>query len=1570
MTTDENPGMETDLEGFLKIAEPFILIAGSSDVLEEMEIAQRVAQDVLREFGKHDVMVYVWDIRVGPEGLDQRRTMQCSIPRSSSDKCQGVIYIVGERIGLALEDGFDANRIGGVEAWTQSGRYRLAPDWPNDPDQIRELLDEGCFPLTGGVFEFLDARGHRSDQYPEGKPVWSCLLADRPIKRDEKEIALNSSRWFNKHTAEMTRAERASWDEEEYAPQAIAVHNWMRAFDERGLNQNPTSTHEELRRGVRGFVSERICRKRGASGNPYRELEYYDIGHGERFVGRDALVNTCIARLLERFDDNGQPPVIRLVGPSGCGKSSVLRAGILRGLTGPEHRRRFHVAAFRPEDFQSATGQRKPVVFTVLEAIAKQAQLAIPNSEIFDAINCGADAPKRAAEIVSNALRQSHTSGACLVLGLDQFEEIIDMLMGREAGNWHPLLRFVEQAMRHSNIGIVYTLESSRKSHHDQLKLGDAFNNAAEEPVEFTSAFINEVIRSPFVETGYKLANDVLDELKKNLSKLQDSNDHAAHSSVLPLLALRLHHLWKFVSERYEPDKTRSLMLFDPSVDAEDAISVAMLNEGGETLDFQDIIQQQAANAWKRAKVGDITEEALDFFLQPLVGVESDRLQLVAASRKPPYNNELKLIESFSQHRLVVGAGDGLARLVHEAVLEYWKEAKDWYKRRREFLVMKEQLRDRAKAWKSEGRPKIRRSKKTASEVPKAAEILATYIRHWSLDNARIPSSDRMLYEYCLEIFSLSQTPRSLAQMFPMPGRSHVDLAAAYGIVPLLKKFARRDPDSLHMQTEHPENRSRTPLGHAAWGQFDAVKFLLKAEATPFTPDSQSWPPVAGAIKVGRQDIFMALMDAAAEQNSKDRLEGRLACPHGNTLLHLAAEADNHDAARDLIQRYNFSPVSKNERQWTPIHLAAAYDAKSVFDLLYEFQPSRLETNNEPDCLIIAAANGSQSIVDRILDDQNQQEALEKHNLKVAALKTAIENRHPECARLILRNVNPNEVEFCPFQSLLEQWNPKDKGNDIEKLIETLRVLLEDERIDVNVAVITKKISLVKYINEHGWPKGLTADYMLRSLADIRAPKDLIEALTEQVNNKDVEKFFETLGDWIAKFYVTVKVEATPLELAKDVELAQRLLLQDPRIDLTKPIHKEGPTGFFVALKLGEWGAVRRYIHEHGLPEGLCTDDRGNTVLHLLTKPNAPTDLIETQISQATNEQLNSVNKRGQTPFTRALNAKNWGLASRMIDTERLSHGVARQGFQGDLYVALKSGAPDALLKKLATSTPELLSKTDSFGWTILHHIAAHNHKDWADRIAPHINDLATWELADSLGRRPVDLAGETIRSMAPKVAEYKALLNGKKWDNNAGWHKIDAKSAKPFIKHTKEALKTANKSCEANRWIVERGALSFYPGSGIFKVRAKSWEHPNRALYFLENEKEIFHLNGTSPPIHKFNDQYELSLNGDNALDYLRFFCFFVRGEEGPFFIFDHAEEVIFDADMSSNDRELVKTLAHPALIIAETEDGFEAIAHVFYSNALFGAYFAVKTTGMIEMQDDFPLISDLSGSIDMPLT
>jgi ankyrin repeat protein len=710
--------------------------------------------------------------------------------------------------------------------------------------------------------------------------------------------------------------------------------------------------------------------------------------------------------------------------------------------------------------------------------------------------------------------------------------------------------------------------------------------------------------------------------------------------------------------------------------------------------------------------------------------------------------------------------------------------------------------------------------------------------------------------------------------------------------VPLLKQFAKLNPDSLNTLSEHGKERN-CPLYLAAWGQLKAVQYLLEAGADPFLGNSTGWPPVVAAIHRGKQDIFFVLMDAAAKKVSKDQLEKKLTGPKEYSLLHIAAQFDNANAARSLIDHYGFSRLSKEKNGWTPIQIAAHFNAIHVFEQLCDHSQLNPETNTERNCLKIAAANGSNSVLDRILRQNPSKDIV------ISALEEAIKNHQTNCAHLLLRHVNQTDMTFCPFQVLFEREIQKGDYVEEDKLMKTLEVLLEDKRIDINS---------------------------------------------------------------------TTTLNSTPLGLAKDIPRAARLILEDPRLDLSKPIHQDGPIGFFVALDLGVWGAVRRYIKEYGYPEGSFTDHLGNTVLHLLTKPNAPNDLIETQINQVSSEQLNSVNKQGQTPFTGALNAKNWDLAARMIDTGRLHLGAAG-GFQGEVYSALKNAAPDALLSKMATSTPALFSKTDRVGWTILHHIAAHNRTDWAEKISPYVKDPTAWTVLDSMGRKPLDLGGEALRSMVSDVTECKPLPIGKNWDANVGWHKGDSKSAKPYVERTKKALKTKNENCEARGWVVERGSLSFYPGSDIVKVHSNSWQHRNRAYYFLENGNEIFHLNGTSPPIHEFHSKHSLSLNIGNALDYLRFFCFFVRGEEGAFFIFDHVNDMLFSEDMSLADRKELATASYPAWIITASEEGFEACSQVFYGKQIFGAYFFIQTTGMIEMRDDFPIMEKLSGYIDAPI-
>ena len=683
-----NSSQELTPEGFRKIEGRYLFIAASGDVALQRVIADTAAQHALKELGQDDVEVFGWDVETGPEGLDQRRSMQKNLPRPSGENCLGLIYLVGERIGLPLEESFEPGIIAQLNHWTDPTKhFRLEPKWPKDQSGGDELLKSGAFPLTGGVFEFLDAHG-------AGKPVWLGLCVEVAVTVGGKDIELNKRRWFNSKTCGLDRDALSFWVNGEYWRQTQGVYNLMRAIARRGIDQHPTETDAQLKERVKAFIGAAVFKASGGHRNPYRHLGYYDIGDGADFFGRDEFTSIAVKTLEDRFSSG--PAVVRLVGPSGSGKSSVLRAGILRSLRDPKLRGRYRVAALRPEDFKDEAGQQMPVVTVLLQAVSEQAHVNLPAAGIFAVAKRGAAAASAAAALISKALTESDPSNEVrLVIGLDQFEEIVDVLGGGLSGEqWQPLVQFVNLAAKTSNIGIVYTLESSRIQTYDDLSLGEAFGGAAVQELDDPRTFIRTIIDRPFRLARFPLADDVITALTNNLYgiKRQQARQAWAEGAVLPLLALKLTQLFAFVSDRFEPRKPGVRAEFRGAGSDDGQITVQALASEKEDLGFKQVIERQAELAWRRSGAGPIGPLALEYFLQPFVGVDSGRIQLTSAPNDPPYEDERELAASFRKYRLLIGAGDGLLRLVHEAVLQYWPAAKGWYEARLPFLATKAKL--------------------------------------------------------------------------------------------------------------------------------------------------------------------------------------------------------------------------------------------------------------------------------------------------------------------------------------------------------------------------------------------------------------------------------------------------------------------------------------------------------------------------------------------------------------------------------------------------------------------------------------------------------------------------------------------------------------------------------------------------------------------------------------------------------------------------------------------------------------------------------------------------------------
>jgi len=410
---------------------------------------------------------------------------------------------------------------------------------------------------------------------------------------------------------------------------------------------------------------------------------------------------------------------------------------------------------------------------------------------------------------------------------------------------------------------------------------------------------------------------------------------------------------------------------------------------------------------------------------------------------------------------------------------------------------------------------------------------------------------------------------------------------------------------------------------------------------------------------MGRTDIFDPLMKTAHERIPDDELEQNLLCPGGLTLVHQTARHNRVAMLQTLIRQYGFSPNRCDEYGYTPLHFAAIGGALEALDFLRK-KCELTVTIKEKDwtCLHLAAANGQEKIVDRILQLPDGLELLKATDSYLqTALHHAASNKHAQCITTLLGNgkgLDPNqenEDRDTPILLLLRDfdrpiWSSQkaDTNLDEEEAVASLRALLADPRTNPNV----------------------------RDKRD-RLPITLVE---------------------------------------KHLALL-RELLEDPRVDLSQPVRKDGDTGIFLAARGNVWSAVRRYIKEHGLPEGSKTDSEENTFLHHLTSRTAPKDLFFDRISEIPKEQLNTRNKKSETPFSRAMSAKNWSLGDRLLETGLIDLHTEDDAFKWELWMAMQLEAPEGFLKKLVSNLNGQLTKPDQHGWTIVHHIAAANHTTW-----------------------------------------------------------------------------------------------------------------------------------------------------------------------------------------------------------------------------------------------------------------
>jgi hypothetical protein len=203
---------------------------------------------------------------------------------------------------------------------------------------------------------------------------------------------------------------------------------------------------------------------------------------------------------------------------------------------------------------------------------------------------------------------------------------------------------------------------------------------------------------------------------------------------------------------------------------------------------------------------------------------------------------------------------------------------------------------------------------------------------------------------------------------------------------------------------------------------------------------------------------------------------------------------------------------------------------------------------------------------------------------------------------------------------------------------------------------------------------------------------------------------------------------------------------------------------------------------------------------------------------------------------------------------------------------------------------------------------------------------------------------------------------------NDANWTPVEGEYLQGFLDQINPIDGKYKVSTQSSK--VAYRTLPFYDDVVLVRVTDSMWSPSHLTIYYLTRQGDLYRLNGTSPPIHEVNAKAPIKVTEENVLEYLRFFCFFVRGEEGPFLIAEDINSPDLPKNMDPKTKAVVEGTIRPATYEGKNEQGFFLCdAVVFYSNALFIANFAVQPTGMIEMLDDEPIAADLPVRIDAPI-
>ncbi|MFI6603915.1 helix-turn-helix domain-containing protein [Nonomuraea sp. NPDC050536] len=382
---------------------------------------------------------------------------------------------------------------------------------------------------------------------------------------------------------------------------------------------------------------------------PYQGLTAYQPEHAGWFFGR--------SRLVDRLTDKvARLPLVGVFGASGSGKSSLLRAGLLGGLSGND-RWRSMLMTPTAHPLEALSGQ---------VAKLSGADVTQLHEELWR--------DPATLDIAIRTALATEPDEIRALLVVDQFEEVFTLCMdGDERGRFiDALLDVARGPGRRTTVALG--VRADFLAHFTQHPgLVDALDDEAQLLVgPMSAADLREVIIRPAILSGIDVDSDLLTTLLA---------DAAAEPGALPLVSHALLETW-----RHRSGAALGMSAYHATGGVRGAISHTAERVYGElTRD-----QQQAARLifLRLSALGDGTDDTR----RPIARAELDGLcdEVVI----------VEVLHRLAEARLIV-LDDDRVEVAHEALIRAWPRLHRWLTDDRANLFVHRRLTEAAQSWES-----------------------------------------------------------------------------------------------------------------------------------------------------------------------------------------------------------------------------------------------------------------------------------------------------------------------------------------------------------------------------------------------------------------------------------------------------------------------------------------------------------------------------------------------------------------------------------------------------------------------------------------------------------------------------------------------------------------------------------------------------------------------------------------------------------------------------------------------------------------------------------------------------